>query len=132
MNDRQNISSGAPWEDVVGYSRAVRIGNVIEVTGTAAVDDTGAVVGADDAYAQTVFIIAKIEWALKEGGATLSDVVRTRMFVTDISRWEEYGNAHREAFGSIKPATTMVEVRALIDPAMLVEIEATAIISKQR
>ena len=128
MANRQNISSGAPWEEMVGYSRAVRIGNVVEVTGTAAVDDSGAVVGAGDAYAQTVFIIAKIERALKQGGAALSDVVRTRIFVTDISRWEEYGNAHREAFGLIKPATTMVEVKALIDPAMLVEIEATAVI----
>lgn len=130
MSDRQNIPSGAPWEEIVGYSRAVRVGNVIEVTGTAAVDDSGAVVGAGDAYAQTAFIITKIERALKQGGAALDDVVRTRMFVTDISRWEEIGNAHREAFGSIKPATTMVEVRALIDPAMLVEIEATAIIAR--
>jgi enamine deaminase RidA (YjgF/YER057c/UK114 family) len=129
MTIRQNISSGAPWEEIVGYSRAVRVGNVIEVTGTAAVDDSGAVVGSGDAYAQTAFIIAKIERVLKQGGATLSDVVRTRMFVTDISRWEEYGNAHREAFCSILPATTMVEVKALVDPAMLVEIEATAVIS---
>jgi len=130
MSQRQNISSGAKWEDIVGYSRAVRVGNVVEVTGTAAVDDQGAVVGVGDPYQQTRFIIAKIERALEAAGATLNDVVRTRIFVTDISRWDDIGRAHREAFGAIKPATTMVEVRALIEPTMMVEIEASAIITE--
>ncbi len=128
MGQRRNISSGAKWEDIVGYSRAVRVGNVVEVAGTAAVDDNGAIVGVGDPYAQTRFIIAKIERALKAAGATLNDVVRTRIFVTDISRWEEIGKAHGEAFGSIRPATIMVEVKAFIEPEMMVELEATAII----
>jgi enamine deaminase RidA (YjgF/YER057c/UK114 family) len=126
MSERINISSGAKWEDIVGYSRAVRIGNVIEVAGTAAVDEAGNVVGVDDPYTQTKFILAKIERALHEAGATMQDVVRTRMYVTDISRWEEIGRAHGEYFRDIKPAATMVEVKALISPELLVEIEATA------
>ena len=126
---RTNISSGAKWEDIVGYSRAVRIGNIIEISGTAPVDKDK-VIGIGDAYAQTKFCLQKIEKALIEAGASLSDVVRTRMFVTDISLWEEYGKAHGEFFKDIKPVTTMVEVKSLIDPDMLVEIEATAIISE--
>ena len=125
---RTNYSSGAKWEDIVGYSRAVRIGNIIEVTGTVAVDDDGEVVGRDDPYEQSRFVIRKIEKVLQRAGASLKDVIRTRMFVTDISKWEEYGKAHGEFFKEIKPCTSMIEVSALIDPAFLVEIEATAII----
>lgn len=125
---RINISSGAKWEDIVGYSRAVRIGNIVEVSGTAPVDGDK-VIGIGDAYGQTKFCLQKIEKALIEAGVTLEDVVRTRMFITDISKWEEYGKAHGEFFRDIKPVTSMVEVKALIDPEMLVEIEATAIIS---
>lgn len=127
---RKNISSGVKWEDIVGYSRAVRIGNIIEIAGTAAVAD-GKVVGVDDAYTQTKFIIGKIEKSLIEAGATLKDVVRTRMFVTDINRWEEYGKAHGEYFRNIKPVTSMIEIKSLIDPEMLIEIEVTAIISSE-
>lgn len=127
--ERTNYSSGAKWEDIVGYSRAVKVGNVIEVTGTVAVDDSGTLFGGNDAYQQTKFIIQKIEAVLKRAGAGLKDVVRTRMFVTDISRWEEYGKAHGEFFKDIKPCTTMVEVSKLIAPEYLIEIEATAITS---
>ena len=126
---RINYSSGARWEDIVGYSRAVRIGNTIEVTGTVAVDDNSQLVGGNDAYAQTRFIIEKIEKVLALAGATLGDVVRTRMFVTDISRWEEYGKAHGEFFHEIKPCTSMIEVKGLIAPEYLIEIEAAAILS---
>lgn len=129
--ERINYSSGAKWEDIVGYSRAVKVGNTIEVTGTVAVDSNNEVVGWNDAYAQTRFIIEKIEGVLKTAGASLSDVVRTRMFVTDISRWEEYGRAHGEFFGTIKPCTSMIEVKGLIDPDYLIEIEATAVITNQ-
>ncbi len=125
---RLTILSGAPWEEMVGYARAVRIGNVIEVAGTTAVDDAGEVVGRDDPGAQTRFILQKIEKALVAAGATLSDVVRTRLFVTDIARWEAVGRAHGEFFRTIKPVATMVEVTALIDPALMVEIEVTAIV----
>jgi enamine deaminase RidA (YjgF/YER057c/UK114 family) len=125
---RTNYSSGAKWEDIVGYSRAVKMGNTIEVTGTVAVDDNSNLVGGNNAYEQTKFIIQKIEAVLQKAGASLNDVVRTRMFVIDISRWEEYGKAHGEFFKDIKPCTTMVEVSKLISPEYLIEIEATAII----
>ncbi len=127
---RTNYSSGAKWEDIVGYSRAVRVGNIIEVTGTVAVDENNQLVGKEDAYAQTKFIIEKIERVLLSAGSSLKDIVRTRMFVTDISRWEEYGKAHGEFFSVIKPCTTMIEVKGLIAPEYLIEIEATAIISE--
>lgn len=125
---RTNYSSGAKWEDFVGYSRAVKIGNVIEITGTVAVDDTSSLVGGNNAYEQTKFIIQKIEKVLQKAGASLQDVVRTRMFVTDISRWEEYGKAHGEFFKEIRPCTSMIEIKGLIAPEYLIEIEATAII----
>lgn len=125
---RTNYSSGAKWEDIVGYSRAVKVDNIIEVTGTVAVDDNSNLVGGNDAYEQTKFVIQKIEKVLQKAGASLKDVVRTRMFVTDISRWEEYGKAHGEFFKTIKPCTTMVEVSKLISSEYLIEIEATAII----
>src|SRR6185295_19935770 len=125
---RENFSTGAKWEDIVGYSRAVKVGNVVEVTGTVAVNDNNELVGGNDAYEQTKFIIGKIENVLQRAGASLKDVVRTRMFVTDISRWEEYGKAHAEFFKDIKPCTSMVEVSKLIAPEYLVEIEVTAII----
>jgi enamine deaminase RidA (YjgF/YER057c/UK114 family) len=125
---RTNYSSGAKWEDIVGYSRAVKVDGLIEVTGTVAVDENGNTVGNGDAYAQTKFIIEKIEKVLNSAGGNLEDVIRTRMFVTDISRWEEYGKAHGEFFRDIKPCTTMVEVKGLIDPDYLIEIEATAML----
>jgi enamine deaminase RidA (YjgF/YER057c/UK114 family) len=126
--DRINYSSGAKWEEIVGYSRAVRMGNIIEITGTVAVDEHDKVVGGNDAYEQSKFIIQKIEKTLKRAGAGLEHVIRTRMYVTDISRWQEYGKAHGEFFGEIKPCTTMVEVKGLIQPEFLIEIEATAIV----
>jgi len=126
---RQNIGSGAKWETAVGYSRAVRIGNVVEVSGTTAVDAAGNVIGIGNVYEQTQFIFRKIEKALKQAGASLSDVVRTRMYVTDISKWEEAGRAHGEFFSEIKPATTMIEVSALIEEHLLIEIEVTAILN---
>jgi len=127
--ERTNYSSGAKWEDIVGYSRAVRIGNIIEVTGTVSVDENSLLVGKDDAYGQTKYILEKIKKVLEQAGASMQDVVRTRIFVTDISRWEEYGRAHGEFFRNIKPCTSMIEVSALIAPEYLVEIEATAIMS---
>ena len=130
MSRRINFSSGSKWEDIVGYSRAVKVGNVVEVTGTVASGDDGNVVGKDDAYAQTKFIYQKIEAVLQRAGAEMKDVVRVRMFVTDISRWQEYGKAHSEFFKEIKPCNTMVEVSALIEPDYLIEIEATAIIDE--
>ena len=126
MQHRQKYSSGAKWEAIVGYSRAVRVGDRIYVTGTTATDPNSNIVGVGDAYAQTVQCIKNIERALKEFECTLEHVVRTRMFVTDISLWEEYGRAHGEFFREIMPATTMVEVSRLIDPDMLIEIEADA------
>ncbi|HEY0459901.1 MAG TPA: RidA family protein [Pyrinomonadaceae bacterium] len=126
MQEREKYSSGAKWEQVVGYSRAVKAGSRIYVTGTTATDENSHVVGVGDAYAQTVQTIKNIETALKALGASLENVVRTRMFVTDISRWEQYGRAHGEFFGEIMPATTMIEVSKLIDPEMLIEIEADA------
>ena len=129
--DRINYSSGAKWEAIVGYSRDVKVGNIIEVTGTVAVDDESRLQGGDSAYAQTRFILEKIAAILDKAGAGMKDVVRTRMFVTDISRWEEFGKAHGEFFGEIRPCTTMVEVSKLIAPEYLIEIEATAIIQNQ-
>jgi enamine deaminase RidA (YjgF/YER057c/UK114 family) len=127
---RINFSSGAKWEDIVGYSRAVKIGNIIEVTGTVAVDEHNNLIGEGSAYLQTKFILQKIESVLKQAGAELKDVVRTRLFVTDISQWEEYGRAHGEYFKNIKPCTSMIEVKGLIAPEYLIEIEATAILEK--
>ncbi len=121
------IGSGSPWEDIVGYSRAIRAGNIVEVAGTTAMDGD-VLIGKGDIYRQTVFIFKKIENALAQAGATLNDVVRTRMFVTDISQWEEVGKAHGEIFKNIKPVSTMVEVSRLINDDLLIEIEVTAII----
>ncbi len=127
---RENISSGTEWEDIVGYSRAVKAGNLIFVAGTTAVDNDGKTVGINDPYAQAMFIIQKIAETLRKAGTSLENVVRTRMFVTDISRWEEYGRAHGKFFKHIKPAATMVEVKALINPELMIEIEADAVLEE--
>ena len=130
MSKRQNIASGAPWESQFGYSRAVCIGNIVHIAGTAASDEHGNVIGEGDIAAQTRYIFRKIEKALHEAGASLEDVVRTRMFVTDISQWESIATVHGEFFAAIRPVATMVEVTKLLDPAMLIEIEAEAIITE--
>jgi enamine deaminase RidA (YjgF/YER057c/UK114 family) len=127
MNERQKISSGTPWEAKVGYSRAVRVGNQVFVAGTTASDEGGKVMGAD-VYTQTKYILEKIERALHEAGASMSDVVRTRSFITDISQWEDFGRAHGECFHEIRPASTLVEISKLVDPAHLIEIEVDAVI----
>ncbi|WEK36928.1 MAG: RidA family protein [Candidatus Pseudobacter hemicellulosilyticus] len=127
--ERQNFSSGSKWEDLVGYSRAVKVGNTIEVTGTVATGENGEVVGKNDPYAQTKFIYQRIRNVLEQAGAGMEHVVRVRMFVTDISQWQEYGRAHSEFFKTIKPCNTMVEVKALIEPEYMIEIEATAVIT---
>ena len=127
MNGRMNVSSGSPWEDVVGYSRAVRIGNVIEISGTTAVDGQD-VVGLNDMYLQTQFILKKLKDTLEQCGGSLKDVVRTRMYITDIGRWKDAAKAHMEIFAEVKPASTMVEVSRLIHADLLIEIELSAIL----
>jgi enamine deaminase RidA (YjgF/YER057c/UK114 family) len=127
--ERENFSSGSKWEPIVGYSRAVRVGNMVFVTGTTATDESGTIVGVNDMYAQSKQALGNIEKVLKRAGAEMKDVVRTRIFVTDISLWEQVGRAHHEHFKDIMPATTMVEVSKLISPEMLVEIEADVVIA---
>ncbi|MFC6733207.1 MULTISPECIES: RidA family protein [unclassified Haladaptatus] len=128
--DRQNVSSGTEWEQLVGYSRAVRVGNRVSVSGTTATDESGTIVGKDDPAAQTKQTLENVGKALEKAGAGFEDVIRTRIYVTDIDDWEAIGRAHGEVFGEIRPATSMVEVRRLIDPAMLVEIEAEAVVTE--
>ena len=129
LSDRSNYSSGAPWESIAGYSRAVRIGNIIEVAGTTAVDTEGQVVGAGDISKQTDYIFNKIRNALNDAGSKMSDVIRTRMYLTDINDWETVARVHGNIFGDIKPVSTLVEVSGLIDKELLIEIEASAVVS---
>jgi enamine deaminase RidA (YjgF/YER057c/UK114 family) len=128
MPNRQNISSGTPWETIVGYSRAVRVGNVVHVSGTTASDESGAVQSVGDPYGQMAYILRKIERALTEAGATMADVVRVRMYVIDITHWEDVGRAHGEVFRDVRPTSTLIEVSKLINPDHLIEVEVEAII----